>query len=670
MITSYYHFLIESILFTSQYFVDILKSINDDISKDILSFVDKDIKTQYNAINITDTNDRLSFVSDNQFQNKLKQGINPFDLFKDENNKTNITRIVRQILKDNGKEYSDVEISKFVDKFKAAYNSYKAKKENKEPIKLVSGEDIRFWYLSDNYCEKTLKGYGSLGKSCMRHDESQKYLDIYVENPNVCKLLILTAEEEGEEKLKARALFWTTDKGYFLDRVYFTDPSEEEMMQNWVLEKYNCEITTKKYIGRIKVKLESKKNMYEYYPYMDNLPYYYTIDKTLYSYEPQVNNRKELLYCQSTGGDFDRQDLVYCEWLDDSYPEEDVIWSGYHNSYLPMNRTCWSDYHNSELYDRDSVYSETLSDNLAKDDSIEVYIDSRNKDWFPKDHDLIAEDEIDGEWYLKSIMKEIDGAWYHKDHVKCVYEVKKSDIPKYKEIFSIDEEVEDEDCIASSDVLKFYKIGFKDDSTQFVVLDDYYKKVYMNVHYVEMLNSLQEKEDSDDVIDELDSADWRLKDKQNFYTNNNVILDSGGFNNALKVFNDSLNTRLEGSDILGAAFLSAENIYRRHVQRELLKEQIKKIFEFSLIDFCKGVDDYNSRYPKFDKDKLSKLIKMFETVFTEYNDEDEIDYYLQMTAATLEYSFRLIYNNIKGDNLKIVQALRYFTKNPNKLPIE
>ena len=60
---------------------------------------------------------------------------------------------------------------------------------------------------------------------------------------------------------------------------------------------------------------------------------------------------------------------------------------------------------------------------------------------------------------------------------------------------------------------------------------------------------------------------------------------------------------------------------------------------------------------------------MFEIVFTKYNDEDEINYYLDMTAATIEYCFRLMSSELVGGNLTLVQNLRYFTRNPNKLPI-
>jgi hypothetical protein len=669
VIKGYYEFLLESVLMTSQYLEDIIRTIDDTIAIDFLQLINKDIKTPYNAISLTDTNDKLSFVSDNQFQNKIKSGIDPLSLFSDTNNKTTVGRVIRQILKDNGKEYSDVDIAKFVDKFKAAWEKFKNKKENKEPFRLVSGEEIRFWYLSDTYCDDAKKGCGTLGKSCMIYEESQKYLDIYVENPNKCQLLILTSEEVGIECLKARALFWQTDRGPYLDRIYYTNSSEVEMMINWVKEKFNCNLNSKMSIGKLKVELESETNEYEYYPYMDTLAYYYTVNKTLYSYEPSFDVKKELLYCQDTGGGFDRLNQIYCEWLDESYPEDEVTWSKYHQSYLPKNYCCWSEYYNSELCENDSVYSETLQDNLPKDDSVEVYVDKKTQDWFPKNHDLIAHDDIDDEWYLISNMKEVNGEWYHKDNVKCVYEVKKSDIPRYKEIFSIEDHVKDDDCLVSSDLIGFYKFFMKDDSMQFILLDDYYRLVYTNVHYSEMLKSLKEKENSESVIEELESANYKLEDKENFYTHNNLVLDFGGLESIIKLFNESLDVKLNNSTIFDNAFDFTERVYRSHVQRDLLKSQIKKIFESSLMEFCKGVGGYELRNPHFFKNKLSEIIKMFEAVFPEYNDEDEIYYYLNMTAGTLEYSFRLLYDNPIRKEFPI-SSLRYFTKNPNKLPLK
>lgn len=53
----------------------------------------------------------------------------------------------------------------------------------------------------------------------MRFKKNQKLFDIYTENPDVCKLLILKLDESSE-KILGRALVWTTNKGIYLDRPY------------------------------------------------------------------------------------------------------------------------------------------------------------------------------------------------------------------------------------------------------------------------------------------------------------------------------------------------------------------------------------------------------------------------------------------------------------------
>jgi hypothetical protein len=49
VITEYNEFILESFLFTSQKFQDILKTIDDKMAKDFLELYNKDIKTSYNC---------------------------------------------------------------------------------------------------------------------------------------------------------------------------------------------------------------------------------------------------------------------------------------------------------------------------------------------------------------------------------------------------------------------------------------------------------------------------------------------------------------------------------------------------------------------------------------------------------------------------------------------
>lgn len=86
-----------------------------------------------------------------------------------------------------------------IEKFVNAYSAKVLFNQNIfDSFEVVSEEDIRYWYLEDNYAYKT----GQLGQSCMRYEECQPYMDLYVENPEVCSLLIL----KFDNKLLGRAI--------------------------------------------------------------------------------------------------------------------------------------------------------------------------------------------------------------------------------------------------------------------------------------------------------------------------------------------------------------------------------------------------------------------------------------------------------------------------------
>jgi hypothetical protein len=99
-------------------------------------------------------------------------------------------------------------------------------------IEFVTGEDIRKWYLEENYQFDK----GQLSNSCMRYERCQKYLDIYVENPEVCQLMILKGS--NPDKIIGRSLIWKLQDGrFYQDRQYTNIESDKSVFANYAKSK-------------------------------------------------------------------------------------------------------------------------------------------------------------------------------------------------------------------------------------------------------------------------------------------------------------------------------------------------------------------------------------------------------------------------------------------------
>jgi hypothetical protein len=143
-------------------------------------------------------------------------------------------RITRRILQVAGKKYTDKELEDFVNEFKSQVS---LKKNRAQLFEEVDGEKIRHFYSDSNY---DYKKTGPLHNSCMRYSECQKYLDIYVENPKVCKLLILKSPED-QKKIIGRALVWTLKGGEtFMDRIYYSYESDVNLFKEYAQKKGWC----------------------------------------------------------------------------------------------------------------------------------------------------------------------------------------------------------------------------------------------------------------------------------------------------------------------------------------------------------------------------------------------------------------------------------------------
>lgn len=518
VIKSWDYFLFESILYTSDDFEKILYSIKDDVvASDFISLINKDIRTNYNILKTTDKNDTIGFISDNQATTKLKS-MNLAAVFLANSNKTTIGRIVKSILSDNDIKKTDREIEIFVNKFKAAYDSLNAPKDK---IRIVSGEDIRYWYLSDRYSKKQR---GILRNSCMRYEEAQDYLNIYVKNPNVCQLLIKVDEEE---ELESRALLWETNMGKYLDRIYYTDDSDESLLENWFRERYKHGNIYNDGPTKIEVQLENWTSdpKSELYPYMDSLPYYYATENKLYSYNVDVKDKKNLYYIQGTDGSHQPQDIIFSEYDGESYSFDDVVYSDRYNFYIVNSSAVWSNFINSYIPHDWASYSERLQDYIPSDQSVYVYsdVERKNGDFLPAGPDTkynYAYDEITGEFYDRSLLFAYQGNFYLKNETVFTYNVSDEDKEKFYQIYKSRRYYSSK---LDSDVF-----GFKMNEEEIMSKKDYYYQIYKNVIYQEffdMLNSLRGKVDNvklEQKFKELEEANEILLSISSYKYNNYI----------------------------------------------------------------------------------------------------------------------------------------------------
>lgn len=275
----------------------------------------------------------------------------------------NVTSLGRLVNKFLPGKFSDKERDDFV-------NLFKANLQSDIHFEIVSGEDIKFWYLETNYYDND----GELGSSCMRYSKCQNYLKIYTENPNVCQMLIY---KEGK-KIKGRALIWKIegfDKSeYFMDRIYTTEPAIKKKFEEWCdkkgyLRKYASSADMigyfiwkgSDYELDIQVKLEKFK--FEKYPYMDTFKRLRLKDGTLHN-----DNDDDVSGCyilRDTGG---------------RYEDTSGKFSHYFDEYIPNDR---------------AVYSSYLNDWIWADEAVEV-IFGRYDGWYPAEHGKLTSDPFRG----------------------------------------------------------------------------------------------------------------------------------------------------------------------------------------------------------------------------------------------------------------------------------
>jgi hypothetical protein len=450
----------ESIIYFSPNFRKLLSKIEDnEIAKELLEIEVTDVKPDITMVDLDpEKDDYLTFTTmrnaiklldgqydhikeienepkiDSQWSNKnsridlINQIYNHsslYNLFKKSRNPVRIGKFVNKVIPS---KYDSKQIEEFVNRLKSK------REQTGERFEIVEGDDIAFWYKTENYAEVK----GNLGNSCMREKPSS-FFEIYTENPQVCRMLVLL---EGDE-LIGRALIWKLsyikaygkelpEELYFMDRQYTIKESDVDKFrayadENGFIYKTNNNhhslepVTYKGETFNATLRVDVKSSSYDRYPYMDTFRRFNPSDKSLHNDDEDSSDYEGDYILDHTDGTYrEIEGGVWSEWHDRRLREEDAVWSDWADSYLDRDSDIYvndgsSRYHgwypdgcDDLVYDEwnditihmdDSVYSEAYGYSLEAGSAVEV-IDRIDSDGEPRG---------------------ADSNWYHKDDDDILY---------------------------------------------------------------------------------------------------------------------------------------------------------------------------------------------------------------------------------------------------------
>jgi hypothetical protein len=414
------------------------------LSKHLSEDYDDDI----NYVDVTKTNDKLSFISMNRVKRFWDKGEeDPGMSFKswsqrmwydqesgigikkkvwsEQRTDIFVGRFVNRVYLKSKSSISSSDLEKFVNLYKSTYDKFNSKFSMFEVVK---GEDIKKWYLKTNYEIQS----GQLGSSCMRHDRCQEYFGIYVENPEVCQLLILN--DKDPDKISGRALIWTLTSGEkYMDRPYTNHDADINLFNDYA-RKHKIRTDS----DDLEVKVKAKD--YGQYPYMDSL-HYFNPKTGILTTDDSVYPHPDWIMLKKTDGSYQSGECVFSKYLDRYILEEEAVWAEDLEDWITKDDAVYVDsedaWYSEEYMDNSNdnvvycswadvnefehkcVYSTFLNSWLIKDDSKEVWVNRSQEEWVPKTaRYLSAVVEIDGEMkdcLVSAIVQDKNGKWQFKN---------------------------------------------------------------------------------------------------------------------------------------------------------------------------------------------------------------------------------------------------------------
>lgn len=241
-------------------------------------------------------------------------------------------------------------------------------------FKVVSGEELVKYYKQENYS----KNSGSLGSSCMKWDNCQVYLNIYRDNPETIKMLVML---DSAGMVLGRALLWEQGEIKIMDRIYSVDDEEcqfhfkkwadsnnywykrEQKWNNTLNFESNGEVLKKE------ITIELKNSEHRRYPYMDTFKFL-DIDNGVIRNFKKMDSNNSLNLSSAEGSWIGFDSMSYCDISDLLYHSGDIIHIDYCNKNVFRELCVWSQIYNQYILPDDAVWSDSIDSWIYKNDEL------------------------------------------------------------------------------------------------------------------------------------------------------------------------------------------------------------------------------------------------------------------------------------------------------------
>jgi hypothetical protein len=259
--------------------------------------------------------------------------------------------------------------SKEVEKFSNLYRSQANKPSF--TFSIVKGETIRGYYHFESYASEK----GSLGASCMKHDECQDWFDLYVTNTSTISMLVLV---DRQDRLVGRSLLWETGDYKIMDRIYTVDDENFSFFfKRWADEngylykreqKWNNTMSFESDGSRKDLNIGIKLDYvnFDHYPYLDTFKFLCLDNQTIYNYIPKDVN---VITISSADGKSRNSSFLVLDIKTNLFYNYDVtVYIDYLGGRVFMEDACYSQTYQKYIHSDDAMYVESIEDYvLAKD---------------------------------------------------------------------------------------------------------------------------------------------------------------------------------------------------------------------------------------------------------------------------------------------------------------